>query len=158
MWHGESVRDRRAEGRHFTCATVDRSAGQFPRRVRRIVAAYPEARTIHVVWDNLNIHCEKSLGDAFGAEEGRALWNRLTVHPTPKQGSWLNQADIELSLVSRACLGTRRLSNLYLLQREVRLWTTRATRRRTHINWRFSRRDAQRKFGYQRNSSTWSQT
>jgi hypothetical protein len=145
-------------GRHFTCATVDRSAEQFARRVRRLVAAYPEARTIHVVWDNLNIHCEKSLGDAFGADEGRALWNRLTVHPTPKHGSWLNQAEIELSLVSRACLGTRRLPNLSLLQREVRLWTTRATRRRTRINWRFTRRDARRKFGYQRNSSTWSQT
>ena len=74
-------------GRHLTCATVNRSAAQFARQVKRVVAAYPDARTIHVVWDTLNIHCEKSLLDTFGAEGGGALWRRLTVHPTPKHGA-----------------------------------------------------------------------
>ena len=145
-------------GRHFTCATADRSAPQFARVVRRVVAAYPTARTLHVVWDNLNIHCEKSLLDAFGSQVGRALWRRLTVHPTPKHGSWLNQAEIELSLVSRACLGNRRLPELPLLQRETGAWNGRANRARTRITWRFTRRDARRKFGYQRNRSTRSKT
>ena len=70
-----------------------------------MVAAYPRAHTIHLVMDNLNTHHEKSLIDLFGPRAGRAVWRRLTVHYTPKHGSWLNQAEIELSLVSRQCLG-----------------------------------------------------
>src|ERR1700704_975783 len=80
-------------GRHFTCATPDRSAQQFACVVRRLVLAYPRARRIHLVMDNLNIHCEKSLTDAFGDREGRRIWRRLRVHFTPKHGSWLNQAE-----------------------------------------------------------------
>jgi hypothetical protein len=144
-------------GRHFTCATPNRSAPQFARVVRRVVRAYPRARTIHVVWDNLNIHCEKSLVDEFGLRVGSALWRRLTVHPTPKHGSWLNQAEIELSLVSRGCLGTRRFPQFRLLHRETGAWTRTANRATTRITWRFTRRDARKKFGYQRNRFTRSQ-
>ena len=145
-------------GRHFTCATPDRSAPQFARVVARLVAAYPRARRIHVVMDNLNIHCEKSLTDHFGRRLGKRLWRRLTVHFTPKHGSWLNQAEIELSLVSRGCLGTRRIETLGLLQHETRAWTTRANRSKTCIRWRFTRRDARIKFGHQKNLSTRSKT
>ena len=88
-------------GRHFTTATPDRSGAEFARLLGRIVEHYPEAQTIHVVMDNLNIHTRKSLVNYFGEEEGGSLWDRLTVHYTPKHGSWLNQAEIELSLVSR---------------------------------------------------------
>jgi hypothetical protein len=145
-------------GRHFTCATPDRSAAQFARVVQRVVAAYPRARTIHFVVDNLNIHCQKSLTDQFGRFLGRRLWRRLTVHFTPKHGSWLNQAEIELSLVSRGCLGRRRIADLPRLRRETRAWTTRANRARTCIRWQFTRRDARRKFGYQKNVSKRSRT
>jgi signal recognition particle subunit SEC65 len=144
-------------GRHFTCATPNRSAHQFACVVRRMVLAYPRARTIHLVMDNLNIHCEKSLTDAFGEREGRRVWRRLAVHFTPKHGSWLNQAEIELSLVSRGCLGRRRIDALPLLRAEIRAWTTRANRARTNIQWRFTRTDARRKFGYQTKLSTRSQ-
>lgn len=145
-------------GRHFTCATPDRSAKQFARVVQRVVGAYPRARTIHFVMDNLNIHCEKSLTDHLGGRLGRRLWRRLTAHFTPKHGSWLNQAEIELSLVSRGCLGRRRLETLAQLRRETRAWTTRANRAKTCIRWRFTRRDARTKFGYQTNLSNRSKT
>jgi len=145
-------------GRHFTHATPNRSATQFARVVRRLVAAYPGARTIHLVMDNLNTHCEKSLTDRFGRRVGRALWRRLTVHFTPKHGSWLNQAEIELSLVTRGCLGRRRIADLRELRRETRAWTTRANRAKTRIRWRFTRRDARRKFGYHQNLFTRSKT
>ena len=135
-------------GRHFTCATPNRSAAAFARMVRSVVRAYPEAHTIHLVLDNLNTHREKALTDCFGQPEGHRLWQRLTVHYTPIHGSWLNQAEIELSLVSRQCLGTRRIDTLARLQRETRAWTVRATRRKTTIDWRFTRKDARRKFGY----------
>ena len=145
-------------GRHFTCATPNRSAAQFARVVQRVVVAYPGARTVHVVMDNLNIHCEKSLTDHFGRRRGRRVWRRLTVHFTPKHGSWLNQAEIELSLVSRGCLGRRRIDNLAHLRRETRAWNTRANRTKTRIRWQFTRRDARFKFGYQKNLSNRSKT
>lgn len=145
-------------GRHFTCATPDRSAKQFARVVRRVVAAYPRARTIHLVMDNLNIHCEKSLTDHLGWRIGRQLWRRLTVHFTPKHGSWLNQAEIELSMVSRGCLGSRRIDTLPQLCDDTRAWNTRANRTKTRIRWQFTRRDARIKFGYQRNLSNRSET
>jgi DDE superfamily endonuclease len=145
-------------GRHFTCATRDRSAPQFARVVQRVIRAYPKARIIHMVMDNLNIHCEKSLTDQFGRRLGRRLWRRLHVHFTPKHGSWLNQAEIELSLVSRGCLGRRRIASFGTLHHDTRTWNTRANRARTRINWRFTRKDARKKFGYQRKLSSRSKT
>ena len=145
-------------GRHFTRATPNRSAPQFARVIHRLVAAYPRARTIHLVMDNLSTHTEKALTDHYGRRRGRGLWRRLTVHFTPKHGSWLTQAEIELSLWSRGCLGRRRLAELSQLRRETRAWTTRANRARTRIHWRFTRRDARNKFGYQKNVSKRSKT
>ena len=145
-------------GRHLTCATRDRSARAFARRIHAVVAAYPRAHTIHLVMDNLNTHREKSLIDHFGPRAGRAVWRRLTVHYTPKHGSWLNQAEIELSLVARQWLGRRRIAALRALQSETRAWNARAHRRKTHIPWRFTRKEARRKFGYQTNLSKRSQT
>ena len=145
-------------GRHFNCATPNRSGAQFAQVLQRLVAAYPFARTIHIVMDNLNIHCRKSLTDHFGDQEGRYLWSRLTVHHTPKHGSWLNQAEIELSLVSRQCLGTRRIPKLDLLAASIRAWNARANRERTCIQWKFTRKAARLKFAYQRNTSKRSKT
>jgi transposase len=121
-------------GRHFTCATPNRSAAAFARMVRIVGEAYPNARTIHLVLDNLNTHREKALTDYFGWRVGRRLWRRLTSHYTPIHGSWLNQAEIELSLVSRQALGTTRFDALATLQRQIRAWTARANRRQTTIN------------------------
>ena len=135
-------------GRHFTRATVDRSGPQFARLVEHLTTRYPTARTIHLVMDNLNTHSAKSLTDYFGEEQGRHLWSRLTVHFTPKHGSWLNQAEIELSLYARECLGTRRLSDMRLLQQETRAWNRQTDQKRTRINWTFTRRKARKTFRY----------
>ena len=145
-------------GRHFTRATPDRSGAAFAQVIRHLVAPYPAARTIHVVMDNLNTHGATSLITQFGQRHGRALWRRLTVHYTPKHGSWLNQAEIELSLVARQCLGTRRMPHFGVLQTETRAWNARANRLKTRIRWAFTRKDARRKFGYQTNVSKRSET
>src|SRR3989454_8297771 len=108
-------------GRHFTTATPNRSGAEFARMVGHVVEQYPAAKTIHLVMDNLNIHCRKSLTDYFGGQKGGNIWDRLTVHYTPKHGSWLNRAEIELSLYSRQCLGNRRIPDLGKLQRETKL-------------------------------------
>jgi hypothetical protein len=145
-------------GRHFTFATPDRSAFEFAKVAFELAIHYSTARTIHLVVDNLNIHRRKSLTDLLGAEPGGEVWDRFTVHYTPTHGSWLNQAEIEIGMFSRQCLGRRRIPDLMTLRRETRAWNRRMNRARTRINWQFDRRAARRKFGYQRKSSTRSKT
>ena len=82
-------------GRHFTFPTPDRSGFEFVRVAVNLAVAYPEAETIHLVMDNLNIHRPKSVADVFGTDMAAEVWDRFTVHYTPTHGSWLNQAEIE---------------------------------------------------------------
>lgn len=100
----------------------------------------------------VNTHCEKSLLDAFGAFEGRRLWRRFTVHHTPKHASWLNPAEIEVSLWSRECLGSDRVATFEELSRRTRAWNSRANSSRRRINWRFTTADARRVFRYERSA------
>ena len=117
-----------------------------------------EATTIHLVLDNLNIHRRKSLTDLFGGEFGSEIWDRFTVHYTPSHGSWLNQAEIEIGLFTRQCLGHRRIADLKTLRRESRAWNRRINRSRTQIKWRFDRKTARQKFSYKRQPFKRSQT
>jgi transposase len=135
-------------GRHFTFATADRSALEFAQVAFELAVAYPEAKAIHLVMDNLNIHRCKPLTDLYGAEFGAEIWNRFQVHYTPTHGSWLNQAEIEIGLFARQCLGNRRIPDLKTLRRESLAWNRRMNRSRTKINWKFDRKTARRKFGY----------
>ena len=135
-------------GRHFTSATVDRSGRQFARLIDYLTRRYPAAHTIHLVMDNLSSHSRKCLTDYYGEERGGRLWDSLTVHFTPKHGSWLNQAEIELNLYTRECLGTRRFPDLNSLQQETKAWNRQTNRSRTRINWTFTRRKARKTFRY----------
>ena len=145
-------------GRHFTFPTPDRSAFEFAQVVATLALEYPKAKTIHLVMDNLNIHCRKSLADVYGAEMAAAVWDRFTVHHTPTHGSWLNRAEIEIGIFARQCLGNRRIPDLKTLRREARAWNRRVNRDRIKIAWKFDRQAARRKFGYKRNSFTRSKT
>jgi hypothetical protein len=135
-------------GMHFTKVTANRCSPAFADYLREIAARYPEADTIHLVMDNLSSHTRKALVERFGDQAGDWLWNRFTVHYTPKHGSWLNQAEIEISLFSRQCLGQRRIGDLPSLAKEAGAWNRRANRSRVKINWRFDRQKARRKFRY----------
>ena len=135
-------------GRHFTFATPDRSGFEFAQVAVTLAMAYPEAETIHLVMDNLNIHCRKALADVFGVKMAAEVWERFTVHYTPTHGSWLNQAEIEIGLFARQCLGSRRISALKTLRQEAKAWNRRMNRNRVKINWKFDRRAARRKFRY----------
>jgi transposase len=137
-------------GTHFTLVTPNRSAPQFAQALEAIIVSYPEVDTIHLIMDNLNIHGPKSLTDYFGKEKGEQLWSRLTVHYTPKHGSWLNQAEIEIGLFARQCLANRRIPTLAILQREAAAWNSKVNRNCTKINWQFTRRKARQKFRYKR--------
>jgi hypothetical protein len=139
-------------GRHFTFPTPDRSGFEFAQVACRLALQYPEAETIHLVMDNLSTHRRKSLTDAFGEEVGGEIWDRFTVHYTPVHASWLNQAEIEIGMFSRQCLGSRRIPDLNTLRQEARAWNRRINRAGTKINWGFDRKTARRKFGYNKNS------
>ena len=129
-------------GRHFTWATPNRSGKRFADMLRRITRSYPGARTIHLVLDNLSTHARSSLVRRFGEQTGGDLWNRFTIHYTPKHASWLNQAEIEISIFSRQCLGSRRLVSLPQLRTECSAWNRAINRQRLKINWTFLRLDA----------------
>ncbi len=92
-------------GRHFTFPTPDRSGSEFAKVLFHLALQYPNAETIHLVMDNLSSHHQKSLTDRYGEELGTEVWDCFTVHYTPKHGSWLNQAEIEIGLFARQCLG-----------------------------------------------------
>jgi hypothetical protein len=139
-------------GRHFTFATPTRSGFEFAQVVAELAFQYPDADTIHLIMDNLSTHSRKSLTDLYGEDVGGEIWDRFTIHYTPRHGSWLNPAEIEISLFSRQCLGTRRIPDLKGLRRESRAWNRRMNRDRIRINWKFNRKAARRKFGYKRKS------
>jgi hypothetical protein len=129
-------------GRHFAWPTPNRSGEQFARMLQRLAKAYPGARTIHLVLDNLSTHARSSLARLLGPDQAAQLWNRFTIHHTPKHASWLNQAEIEISIFARQCLGSRRMPSLPALRAECAAWNRSVNRQRLKINWTFSRLDA----------------
>lgn len=135
-------------GRRLTYASKNRTGRAFARALQRIARRHKSARKIHLVMDNLSTHAPKSLIDTLGPVVGHRLWNRFEVHHTPKHASWLNAAEMEASLVSRECLGRRRIGHLHTLKSQVAAWRAEADRSRRPIRWRFTVNDARRIFRY----------
>ena len=102
---------------------------------------YPDAKKVVLVMDNLNTHGAASLYERFPPEVARRLAERLEIHYTPKHGSWLDIAEIELSVLSRQCLN-RRLDSLDALKREVGEWLRDRNNRQTKVKWHFTAADA----------------
>ena len=102
---------------------------------------YPDAERIVLVLDQLNTHSPASLYEAFPPDEAKRLADKLELHDTPTHGSWLNMAEIELSVLARQCLN-RRLANPATLAREVAAWTAALNTSATTIDWRFTTHDA----------------
>jgi hypothetical protein len=102
---------------------------------------YPAAERIVLVMDNLNIHSPASLYEAFPPAEAKRLAAKLEIHHTPRHGSWLNMAEIELSILQRQCLD-RRLGDRATLAREVAAWAAARNAAGQRIDWRFTTADA----------------
>ena len=102
---------------------------------------YPRARKVHWVMDNLNTHGGASLYEAFAPEEARRLLDRLEFHTTPKHGSWLNVAEIELSILSRQCMD-RRIPDASTLIGEIEQWQSDRNHRPSKVRWQFTAQDA----------------
>ena len=102
---------------------------------------FPDAQKITLVCDNLNTHTPASLSKAFQPEQARRIAEKLQFHHTPKHGSWLNMAEIELSVLTRECL-SRRIADQETLKQEIQAWQTRRNEQRASISWRFTTDDA----------------
>jgi len=102
---------------------------------------YPDAERIVLVMDQLNTHSPASLYEAFPPAEAKRLADRLEIHYTPKPGSWLNMAEIELSALQRQCLN-RRLGDRATMEREVAAWVAARNGAAARIDWRFTTVDA----------------
>ena len=98
---------------------------------------YPNAQKVTLVMDNLNTHTGASLYEVFEPSEARRLLDRLHIHYTPKHGSWLNMAEIELSVLSRQCLD-RRIPDKGTLEMEVAAWQSRRNTAEAKVDWRFT--------------------
>ena len=102
---------------------------------------YADKERIVLVMDNLNTHHAASLYEAFEASEARRIAERLEIHYTPKHGSWLNMAEIEIGVMARQCLA-RRIPDREVLQCEVDAWQNRRNQDTVRVDWRFTTEDA----------------
>ena len=125
--------------------TARRTMQDYPQIVHWLVdEAYPQAEYIRLVQDNLNTHTPASLYETFPPAEARRILQRLEFHYTPKHGSWLNMAEIEIAILERNAL-SRRLENEAALRRQVAAVETERNAQRRGIAWQFTSRDARRK-------------
>jgi transposase len=122
--------------------TRRRTNKDFARLIRRLLDEwYPEAEKVVLVLDNLSTHTPAALYETFAPAEARRLVERLEVHYTPKHGSWMNMAELELSVLARQCLD-RRIPDLEALRREVAAWQQARNAATVKVDWQFTTADA----------------
>jgi hypothetical protein len=125
-----------------TAVTEHRARVDWARQIRHLLEEdYPEAEKVILVMDNLNTHSTASLYEAFEPALARRLAQRLEIHHTPKHGSWLNIAEIELSVLSGQCLD-RRIDRIEPLRVECSAWDQQRNERQKGVDWRFTTTDA----------------
>jgi hypothetical protein len=132
-------------GWRHVMVTDRRTKADWARCIQYVVdVCYPDAPRIALVQDNLNTHTPASLYEVFPPAEAKRLADRLELHYTPKHGSWLNMAEIELSVLGRQCLA-RRIPNQEALQHEVAAWERTRNTHEGRVDWRFTTEDARNK-------------
>ena len=129
-------------GWRHVAVTARRTSRDFAQIIKTLVdEQFPDADKIVLVLDNLNTHTPASLYQAFAPAEAKRLADKLEVHYTPKHGSWLNMAEIELSVLARQCLWER-MDNKAFVTEQVCAWESRRNDYGTRIDWRFTTADA----------------
>lgn len=130
------------EGWREVSVTDTRKAVDWAHQIKWLVdEKYPEAEKIRLVMDNLNTHTKASLYKAFEPAEAMRIANKLEIHFTPKHGSWLNMAEIELSVLGRQCL-SRRIPDQETLRHEINAWVRERNDDKAKMDWRFTTDDA----------------
>ena len=129
-------------GKHHVSVREHRTATDWAEEIRYLAdEMYPDAEKIILVMDNLNTHKPSSLYKAFPPEVARRILRRLEIHYTPKHGSWLDIAEIELNVMTRQCLD-RRIDNIADLRSELEAWENERNQNQATVNWQFRTADA----------------
>jgi len=129
-------------GRRWVDVTAQRTRRDWAQQIQQLVdVRYPDAERIVLILDNLNTHTPGALYDVFPPSEAKRLADKLEIPYTPKHGSWLNIAEIELSVLSRQCLD-RRVPDMATLAREVAAWQERRNGATCTVDWRFTTANA----------------
>ena len=129
-------------GKRRVKVTERRTKKDWAACVREMVdEMYPQAERIVLVMDNLNTHTPASLYEAFAPAEAKRIADRLEIHYTPKHGSWLDMAQIELSILGRQCLD-KRIANAEQLACEIEAWEVDRNAKEAKVNWQFTTADA----------------
>jgi DDE superfamily endonuclease len=129
-------------GQRYTKVTAQRTQVAWAYFIRELVDQhYPHVEKIRLVMDNLTTHTKASLSEAFDPPEAKRIADKLEIHYTPKHGSWLNMAEIELSHLSRQCLGGR-IATQATLSTKVRAWNTKRNEKHAKAHWQFTTDDA----------------
>lgn len=130
------------QGKRYVEVTDQRTAVDWAHPIRNLVDVhYPYAKRITLLMDNLNTHTGASLYKAFEPKEARRILEKLESHYTPKHGSWLNMAEIELSILSRQCMD-RRIPDQEILIKEISAWQEKRNAIARPMEWRFTTEDA----------------
>lgn len=129
-------------GRRIVRVTLRRTRRDWAMLIKELCdEIHPGAEKIVLVMDNLNTHAPASLYETFEPAEARRLLERLEIHHTPKHGSWLNMAEIELSILSRQCLD-QRIPDIDALKAEIEAWSALRLTESGRVHWRFTAPDA----------------
>jgi len=129
-------------GRRHVAITEHRTRKDWAQQIKQMLdERYPDAIKVRLIMDNLNTHNIASLYETFEPQEARRLAERLEIHHTPKHGSWLNMAEIELSVLKGQCLN-RRIADMGTMRAEVAAWEQDRNNRGSKINWQFQTTDA----------------
>jgi hypothetical protein len=129
-------------GQRYTTVTEQRTKVDWAHFIQELVDQhYPHVEKIRLVMDNLNTPTKASLYEAFDPPEAKRIADKLAIHDTPKHGSWLNMAEIELSHLSRQCLGGR-IAGKATLSKTVRAWNTQRNAKHAKAHWQFTTDDA----------------
>lgn len=136
------------QGRYYNYVTENKKSPEFAKVINRLSSLYTDAETIHLVVDNYSTHTKKAVTDFYGWEKGAEIWNRFTIHYTPKNASWLDQAEIAIGLYSKQCLGKDRIGTIDELRRRTRAWNKAINKKKLKIQWGFSVDKAREIFKY----------
>jgi len=132
-------------GKRVTQVTESRTMTDFAQFMRALVIdEYSETEVVRLVTDNLNIHKEKAFYEAFSEDEAEKILEKIEFHYTPKHASWLNAAEIEISVMDEECTD-RRIADIGMLTNEVAAWTKRRNENKKKINWKFTKKIADEK-------------
>jgi len=124
-------------GKRLVCITEKKTKIQWAYFIEKISKRYPQAEKIILIMDNYSTHNPGAFYEAFNPEKAKKLWDRFEFVYTPKHGSWLNMAEIELNVLNGQCLN-RRISNISLIKSEAKAWQNHRNNKNAIINWQFT--------------------